>query len=69
MIRNCQSMPANFVAQNTHARESAVIANSNPYLSSHKVRVQTDLMRAEAFVLWPPAIQYNQVSENWVIAT
>src|SRR5690349_20636661 len=60
MIRQCQTLPHEFVALNSEARENAVIANSNPYFRAHNVRVETDLMRARADLLWPPAITYSQ---------
>lgn len=41
--------------------ESIVVSNNNPYFRTHNVRVEADeLLRAEANVLYPPAITYSQ---------
>uniref|UniRef100_A0A915E2V3 Uncharacterized protein n=1 Tax=Ditylenchus dipsaci TaxID=166011 RepID=A0A915E2V3_9BILA len=60
MIRNCQALPRDFVANNKKQQENAFLTNGNPYFRSHGVRVETELTTADAEVLFPPAIVYDR---------
>lgn len=60
MIRNCQILPENVEAQINEQRDKAMVQSGNPYFRSFGVRMQeTNLIKTDAAMLFPPAIQYE----------
>ncbi|KAL7080707.1 hypothetical protein ACQ4LE_000492 [Meloidogyne hapla] len=59
MIKQCQVMPFAMQEQITIQRDAGMLQNMNPYFQAHNVRIDPNLSKTEASMLFPPAIQYN----------
>lgn len=64
MIKQCQVMPFALAEQITIQRDSAMLQNMNPYFTAHNVRIDPNLSKTEASMLFPPAIQYNPSNDR-----
>lgn len=60
MIRNCQSRPKQFKENTNNQKNDGFLSNSNPYIKAFKVNISNELDKAEASILHPPAIKYNE---------
>jgi hypothetical protein len=58
MIRQSQVRPADVPAQIVEQRDVAHCQSSNPFFKSYEVKVSPDQIKAQANLLFPPAIQY-----------
>ncbi|KAH7725804.1 piwi domain-containing protein [Aphelenchoides avenae] len=59
MIRQCQALPKVFKELNEKQRAQAFIASGNPYFKAHGVRASTEMLCAQAEILFPPALLYD----------
>ncbi|KAH7727256.1 piwi domain-containing protein [Aphelenchoides avenae] len=59
MIRQCQALPKAFKELNEQQRSKAFISSGNPYFKAHGVRPESDMLRAQADILFPPALVYD----------
>jgi hypothetical protein len=58
MIRECQVLPCELAGQIEEQRAAAFVQNVNPYFKAANVRVNPALIKANAELLYPPAIEY-----------
>ncbi|KAH7689685.1 NRDE-3 protein, partial [Aphelenchoides avenae] len=64
MIRQCQALPKSFRDLNEQQRDKASITSGNPYFKAHGVRPESQMLRAQAEVLFPPALVYGRDREE-----
>ncbi|KAH7702925.1 NRDE-3 protein, partial [Aphelenchoides avenae] len=73
MIRQCQALPRDFKKLNEEQRSKAFVAGGNPYFKAHGIRPDTEMQKAQAQLLFPPALVYanndreepNGANLNW----
>jgi hypothetical protein len=59
MIRQCQVLPANLPEEIHRQQVHAMAQSANPFFRAHGVRIESDLIRADAQLLHLPAIEYG----------
>ena len=59
MIRQCQVLPCNLPEQINKQQVAAMAQNANPFFRSNGVKIEPELVRAEAQLLHLPAIEYT----------
>uniref|UniRef100_A0A914H5X1 Piwi domain-containing protein n=1 Tax=Globodera rostochiensis TaxID=31243 RepID=A0A914H5X1_GLORO len=64
MIRKCQVLPIDLPRGIEKQRDIGMIQNANPFFHAHGVRVETNMMQAEAQHLYPPALAFSAPNEQ-----
>uniref|UniRef100_A0A914I7V1 Piwi domain-containing protein n=1 Tax=Globodera rostochiensis TaxID=31243 RepID=A0A914I7V1_GLORO len=64
MIRKCQVLPFELPRGIEAQRDMGMIQNANPFFRAHEIRVETNMMQAEAQHLYPPALAFAAPNEQ-----
>ncbi|KAL3122918.1 hypothetical protein niasHT_010318 [Heterodera trifolii] len=64
MIKKCQVLPVDLPRGIETQRDKGMIQNANPFFRAHEIRVETNMMQAEAQLLYPPAICFSAPNEK-----
>ncbi|KAL3102238.1 hypothetical protein niasHS_003647 [Heterodera schachtii] len=64
MIRKCQVLPIDLPRGIEAQRDKGMIQNNNPFFRAHEVRVEPNMMQAEAQHLYPPALGFSAQNEQ-----